>query len=117
MSAKSQKQTFCTAVKNFEVDHQLEFGRLLALGNSTFETYSNESPPLSVSVSAKREFEGQRQRPETGPSHSTDRPQRQSAPTKPHQHWATFRTRKSLFIADCMVGPGGREAMAIIILQ
>jgi hypothetical protein len=44
--------------------------------------HSNESPRLSVSVSAKREFSGQRQRRRKGPSHSTDHQQRQSPRTK-----------------------------------
>jgi hypothetical protein len=45
--------------------------------------HSNQSPPLSVSVSGKRDFAGQRQRRQKGPSHSTDRQQRQSHARKP----------------------------------
>jgi hypothetical protein len=41
------------------------------------DAHSNESPPLSVSVSGKRDFAGQRQRRRKAPSHSTDRQQRQ----------------------------------------
>jgi hypothetical protein len=62
--------------------------------------HSNESPPLSVSVSGKRDFAGQRQRRRKGPSHSTDRQQRQRPRTKTHQFGAICRTPGNL----CLYG-------------
>jgi hypothetical protein len=81
-------------------------------------TLANESPPLLVSVSGKRNFAGQRQRRRKGPSHSTDRQQRQNPRTKTHRFGAICTntgkslspirrylhdTGKSLFVWDCMV--------------
>jgi hypothetical protein len=62
--------------------------------------HSNESPPLSVSVSGKRDFAGQRQRRRKGPSHSTDRQQRRRPRTKTHQFGAICTTPGNL----CLYG-------------
>jgi hypothetical protein len=51
---------------------------------------------MSLSVSGKRDFAGQRQRRRTGPSHSTDRQQRQSARTKTRQFGAIYTTPGNL---------------------
>jgi hypothetical protein len=58
--------------------------------------HSNESPPLSVSVSGKRDFAGKRQRRRKVPSYSTDRQLRQSAHTKTRQFGAICTTRGNL---------------------
>jgi hypothetical protein len=72
--------------------------------------FERDSPSLSVSVSGKRDFATQRQRRRKGPSRSTDRQRRESTRTKTHQFGAICTTPgKSLFVWDCVVGPGGLE--------
>ena len=65
---------------------------------------TSSSRPLSVSVSGKRDFAGQRQRRQKGPKHLTAREQRQNAHTKnPPVRPNLQDTRKSLFVWDCVV--------------
>ena len=72
--------------------------------------HSNWSPPLSVSVSGKRDFARQRHRPRKRQSHSTARQQRQGAHTKTAPVRAYLHdVGKSLFPWDCVVGLGGLE--------
>jgi hypothetical protein len=61
---------------------------------------SKESLSRPVSVSGKRDFAEQRQRPRKGPSHSTDRQQRQSPRAKSHQFGAICTTPRNL----CLYG-------------
>jgi hypothetical protein len=77
---------------------------LRQMASRLFERHSNESPPLSVSVSGKRDFARQRQLRRKGPSRSTDRRQRQSAPAKARQSGGICR-RPDQFGAICMA-PG-----------
>jgi hypothetical protein len=64
------------------------------------DAHSNESPPLSVSVSGKRDFAGQRRRRRKGPSHSIDRQQRQTARTKTRQLGAICTTPGNLCLHE-----------------
>jgi hypothetical protein len=79
-------------------------------GSSASKPHSNESPSLSVSVSGKRDFSGQRQRRRKGPSRSSDRQLRQKPPHEnpPIRHYL-HDTGKSLFVWDCVVGLRGLE--------
>jgi hypothetical protein len=62
----------------------------------TGSRHSNESPPLSVSVSGKRDFAGQRQQRRKGLPYSTDRQQRRRPRTKTHQFGAICTTPGNL---------------------
>jgi hypothetical protein len=106
-------------ISNRAVAHFLEVKRACPLQDSDLTArastagtsnvpHSNESQSLSVSVSGKRDFAGRRQRRRKGPVTFN----RSSAETKaPHENPEIRRylhdTRKSLFVWDCVVGPGG----------
>ena len=84
---------------------------------------SNESPPLSVSVSGKRDFAEQRQRRRKGPVHSTDRQQRQKPYTKTQKFGAICTTPGNLRLygtawwarEDSNLQPSGYEPLALTI--
>jgi hypothetical protein len=64
------------------------------------EAVIQASPPMSVSVSGKRDFAKQRQRRRKGASHSTHRQQRQSAHTKTPQFGAIGTTPGNLCLHE-----------------
>jgi len=76
---------------------------------------------ISVSASGKRDFAGQRQRRRKGPSHSTDRQQRQSPRTKTQQFGAICTTPGNLRLygtawwarEDSNLQPSGYEPLAL----
>jgi hypothetical protein len=70
-------------------------------------THSNESPPLSVSVSGKRDFAGQRQRRPKGPSHSTD-VSRDKGPARKPTNSALFARHREISVCMGLRGGVGR---------